>query len=351
MRRLLATIAAMTLSSSLIGPWKPDESGTKARFRGVSVVDGSVAWASGSQATCLRTIDGGKTWKRLAVPDSNGLDFRDVQAIDDQTAYLLSIGPGELSRIYKTTDGGTSWTEQYRNRDPKGFLDAISFWDPSHGLALGDPINGRYEILTTDDGGKTWAKIPESGMPEALTNEGAFAASGTCLVVQGDSNAWFGTGGGTSARVFRSTDRGRTWSVATTPIRAGIASAGVFGLAFRDPEHGIAVGGDYKSVDNPSGNIALTIDGGRTWTAPEKNPPSGFRSAVAFVPGKSGVVVCVGPSGSDLSKDGGQTWSKLEGPGFHAIGFGTTETAGWGVGEDGRIAKFVRMAFEARVGK
>ena len=316
-------------------PWSVQDSGTSARLRGVSVVNRQVAWASGSQGTALRTTDGGAKWIKVTVPDSAGLDFRDVQGVSDRAAYLLSIGPGELSRIYKTGDGGSSWTLQHKNLDPKGFLDAIAFWDVDHGLALGDPVDGRYVILATSDGGKTWAKSPEAGMPEALPGEGAFAASGTCLAVQGSSLAWFGTGGGPTSRVFRSTDRGRTWSVANTPIRAGNPSSGIFSVAFRDAENGLAVGGNYQIPDDPTANLAGTVDGGRTWTLIEAGRPAGFRSAVAFGPDRS--AVAVGPSGADLSMDGGRTWSKLGQTGFHALGL--AEGGGWGVGEGGRIGR------------
>ena len=334
MRSLLASLALIAAG----GAWTAQDPGTKARLRGVSAVNREVAWASGAGGTALKTLDGGTTWQALTVPGADGLDFRDLQAFDDRTCSLLSIGPGELSQIRRTDDGGSTWAVQHVNRDPKGFLDAIAFWDADHGLALGDPVDGRYMILATDDGGTTWAKVPDAGMPEALPGEGAFAASGTCLVVQGATNAWFGTGGGARARVFRSSDRGRTWAVADTPIRAGNPSSGVFGLAFRDASIGLAVGGDYKLEADPAGNLARTEDGGRTWTPVEAGRPSGFRSAVAFVPGRGGrEVVAVGPSGSDRSGDGGITWSKLDGPGYHALG--VVEGAGWGVGEAGRVGK------------
>src|SRR5262249_15484544 len=149
------------------------------------------------------------------------------------------------SRIYKTTDGGATWVLQHTNRDPKGFLDAIAFWDADHGLALGDPIGRRFTILTTDDGGRTWTKGDAAGLPPVLRGEGASAASGPCLVPRGEHDAWFGTGGGPSARVFRSRDRGRTWTVHDTPLRAGSPTSGIFSLAFRDADHGAIVGGSY----------------------------------------------------------------------------------------------------------
>jgi photosystem II stability/assembly factor-like uncharacterized protein len=340
MRIVVFCLAAILPSPPVLAQWTPQESGTKARLRGLSVVGKDVAWASGALGTCLRTVDGGATWRAVAVPDSAGRDFRDVQGFDDRAACLLSIGPGQLSRIYRTADAGASWKLQHVNADEKGFLDAIAFWDADHGLALGDPVDGRFVILRTDDAGQTWSRIAADGMPEALPNEGAFAASGTCLVVQGNTNAWFGTGGGASARVFRSSDRGRTWTVATSPLQVLRPSAGIFSLAFRDELHGVAVGGDYKLVDDPSGNLATTDDGGRSWTNAGKSRPAGFRSAVAYVAGSPGpTLVAVGPSGSDRSVDGGRTWSRLGEQGFHALGFDGSGQAGWAVGEEGRIAR------------
>ncbi len=249
---ILATLAALSA-----GPWQAQASGTDARLRGVSAVNRDVAWASGARGTCLLTVDAGATWKPCVVPGAADLDFRDVQAFDDRTAYLLSIGPGPLSKIFKTTDGGATWACSYQNPDPAGFLDAIAFFDADRGLALGDPVAGRFVILATDDGGKTWAKVADAGMPEALPGEGAFAASGTCLVARGDRHAWFATGGVETPRVFRSDDWGRTWSASEAPVRAGNASSGIFSLAFDGPDRGIAVGGDYKQVHTTGLNVPM----------------------------------------------------------------------------------------------
>lgn len=331
---VLGAAAAASTSS-----WVLQTSQTAERLRGVSAVSPSVAWASGNKGTIVRTIDGGVTWNPVTVPDTGTLDFRDIEAFGADTAYVLSIGPGDASRIYKTADGGKTWTRQFTSADPKAFYDAIAFWDATAGLAVGDPVDGRFTVIRTTDGGRTWTPVPAANLPPALPGDGAFAASGTCLVVQGSRHAWFGTGGGARARVYRSADQGLTWNVADTPIMAGTASAGIFSLAFDDAEHGIAVGGDYRQEREAGDNLAITSDGGRTWAFAGTTRLRSFRSAVAYVPGSSGRrLVAVGPAGSDLSADGGATWTAIGDDGYHALSIDLRAGAAWAVGEQGRIA-------------
>jgi photosystem II stability/assembly factor-like uncharacterized protein len=339
MRRLIVLLSALLTCDAASAQWTSQASVTRVRLRGIIAVSGEVAWASGDKGTFVRTVDGGKSWQAGVVPDASALDFRDVHGVDDRTAYLLAIGPGERSRIYKTDDGGKSWRLQFLNRDPKAFYDAFAFWDADHGIALGDPVDGRFALLATENGGRAWERIAIDELPAALPGEGAFAASGTCLVTQGERNVWFGTGGA-RARVFRSTDRGRTWTVATTPLRSDTRSSGVFSLAFRDADHGVAVGGDYTRPDDRERCVATTADGGRTWTLVDRAAPSGFRSAVVYVPGASRpTLVTVGPSGSDRSVDDGSTWTQLGRDGYHAISLAGPSGAGWAVGEQGAIAR------------
>lgn len=315
--------------------WTPANSGTSASLRGISAVNAKTVWASGTGGTYLKTINGGATWQVHVVPGAEGLDFRDVQGINARMAYLMSAGTGEKSRIYKTTDGGSHWTLQFTNPDPKGFFDALAFWDAKRGIVLGDPVDGQFTILTTDDGGEHWTRQPT---PPALANEGAFAASGTCLIAMGRREAWFGTGGPAAARVFHSTDAGGTWNVATTPIRNDGASAGIFSLAFSDSQHGVATGGDYAKPAETSHNIAITTDGGRTWTEPQGTPPSGFRSAVAFV--RNGHMwIATGTSGSDVSYDRGQNWKRFDDSAFNALSF-VSSKAGWAAGPKGALSRF-----------
>jgi photosystem II stability/assembly factor-like uncharacterized protein len=339
---LLPLVAGLVTVASAATTWQLQVSGTSERLRAVSAVSEKVAWASGNRGAVLRTEDGGAHWTLLAVPGAEALDFRDIEATSDRTAYILSIGSGDKSRIYKTTDAGKTWVLQFTNADPKAFYDAIAFWDEQNGLAVGDPVDGRFTILRTADGGRTWALTPEATRPRALPGDGMFAASGTCLTVQGRAHAWIGTGGAAQARVLRTTDRGATWSEAATPIVAGTSSAGIFSIAFSDALHGIIVGGDYRKEREPSDNVALTRDGGRTWTAGGGVRLRSFRSGVVFIPGSRGrEVIAVGPAGSDRSLDGGGTWSLLGDVGFHAVSVDRTGKGVWAAGEQGRIGRLV----------
>ncbi len=342
-RALLVAAALLTIAAAPAGPtWQLQTSGTVERLRAVSAVSEKVAWASGNKGTVVRTDDGGSHWTVLPVPGAEGLDFRDIEATSERTAYILSIGSGDKSRIYKTTDAGKTWGLQFTNPDAKAFYDAIAFWDERNGIAVGDPVDGRFTILRTADGGRTWTLIPETDRPRALPGDGMFAASGTCLVAQGRSNAWIGTGGAAQARVLRTTDRGATWSEAATPIVAGTSSAGIFSIAFSDALHGIVVGGDYRKEREPSDNIALTNDGGRTWELPGAVRLRSFRSGAVYIRGSRGrEIAAVGPAGADWSVDDGQTWSPLGDVGFHAVSVDKAGKSVWAVGERGLIGRLL----------
>jgi photosystem II stability/assembly factor-like uncharacterized protein len=334
----LAAVAVAVMIAAPVAPrWTPQTSGVTARLRGVSAVSARVAWASGAGGTILRTADGGASWQRLQIPDADRLDFRDIEAVSDTTAYALSIGPGPASRIYKTADSGAHWALQFTNDDPKAFFDAMAFWNPNRGLAVSDSTDGRFVIITTSDGGRTWTRVPADRLPPALPNEGAFAGSGTNIAVMGSDRAWIGTGASTRCRVLRTADGGRTWQIAETPLAAS-ASAGIFSVAFRDRRHGLAVGGDYRKETDALDNAAATADGGLTWTA--VTGLGGFRSVVATMPAQS-VWIAVGPSGSDMSSDDGRTWRPIEGGGYHAFAFAPDARVGWGVGERGAIGKLI----------
>ena len=288
---LLSTVAV-----AQSGP-RVQTSHTIENLRGVSVVSQQVAWASGTHGTYLRTLDGGQTWVPGQVSDASNLDFRAVVGFSADEAFLMSSGSGDQSRIYHTSDGGQHWKSQFTNSNPKGFFDSMAFWDSKHGIVLGDPISDdkgklHFELLETEDG-ESWQPIPPSQLPEANEGEGSFAASNSCIAIMKaagvgagsssgapDLNIWFASGGKT-ARVFHSSDHGKTWEVFNTPILHGPESAGVFSIAFRDARHGVIAGGDYKHPDDDGPNLAFTQDGGKTWSLSTLKPQA-FFSAVAY---------------------------------------------------------------------
>ncbi len=317
-----------------VAQWNQQTIDTDADFRGLCAVSAKVVWVSGTKGTYGRTTDGGKTWSGGKVPDADKLDFRAVKAFGDNTAYLLSAGPGEDSRIYKTVDSGKTWALQFKNSEPEAFFDAIAFWDDTNGIALSDPIKGQFQLIVTEDGGANWKRLAAKDLPPALPKEGAFAASGTCLVTHGENDVWFCTGGAKTARVFHSETRGKTWRVSDTPIMAGVDSAGIFSLAFRDRDHGMIVGGDYRKPNETGVTAAMTSDGGKTWTALDK--PFPFRSCVAWAKDRW---VAVGTSGSHVSEDNGASWKQLDRENYNNVGF-TSTGEGWAVGPKGRIARF-----------
>jgi photosystem II stability/assembly factor-like uncharacterized protein len=334
---LFVLVACTVAAQAPSVDWQAQLSGVTVRLRGVSAVSARVAWASGANGTVLRTIDGGVTWQARPVPAAETLDFRDVDALSEDVAYALSIGPGEASRIYKTTDGGARWVLQFANTDPNVFLDAMAFRDANRGVAFSDSVDGRFVILTTADAGRSWNRVPAERLPAALPGEGAFAASGTNVALHGRAAVWIGT---TAGRVLRSTDDGRSWAIAATPIRTN-PSAGIFSIAFRDAEHGVVVGGDYNKESEAVDNAAVTSDGGATWTLVNERGLSGFRSAVAWVPGTARSLIAVGPSGADWSSDDGHSWTPVAGDGFDTVSFAARMRTGFAAGSRGRVARLM----------
>jgi photosystem II stability/assembly factor-like uncharacterized protein len=332
----------------------PQQSGTTNRLQAVSPVDEKVVWASGVAGTYAVTTDGGATWTSHVVPGAETLQFRDVQGVSAKVAYLLSAGVGSDSRIYKTEDGGTTWTLQFQATDPNDFYDCFAFWTPTRGLAMADGVNGRFPVLRTRDG-KTWTNIG-GNLPAAQAGEGAFAASGTCVATQGEKRAWIVT---TNSRVFATRDGGESWAAYATPIVGGTGTAGVFTVAFRNPAHGIIGGGDFVGAGVVD-NVARSSDGGKTWKLTAQAPVPGAVFGLSYVQdigddqeedgeqdgggeqdgdGLPKTVVVTGPGGAAWTPDEGDTWHALAGvTGYWAVGFASPR-AGWLVGTKGRILK------------
>ena len=312
------------------------KSKTNFSLRGISVVDSLTAWASGANGIYLRTTDGGKTWNDGKVKGFETLDFRDVEAFDKNTAIIMSVDAPAF--FFKTTDGGKTWKRKYMNRDPKAFFDGMTFWDAKNGIAVSDPIDGKFFIVVTRDGGDSWEQYPALFLPSPQDGEASFAASGTSIAVAGKDLVWFGTGGSEKARIFLSEDRGENWRAFDSQILGGSSSCGVFSVCFKDELNGIAVGGDYKNDKNNISTCSISDDGGLSWQSVKSSQPNGFRSCVSWN-GKHKFYLTTGTSGTDYSIDDGKTWKAIDSRSFNSIGISKLDGSCFMVGDKGVIAK------------
>lgn len=366
----LAADAGVDAAAAHAPTLTPQQSGTTNRLQAVSPVDASVVWASGVGGTYALSTDGGASWRARVVPGAEALQFRDVQGVSANVAYLLAAGVGTDSRIYKTEDGGETWTLQFLNEDPNGFYDCFAFWSPDRGVVMSDAVGDRFPALKTVDG-ETWRDIG-ADLPAAQPGEAAFAASGTCAATQGARRAWFVTAGAAKARVLATKNGGKTWAAYDTPIVQGSPSSGIASIAFRDRRHGILGGGDLAAPAELSNNVARSHDGGKTWHLAAGSPFPGAIYGLGYALGHPhGVadgddedlaaderdeagesagerqrergcgptVVATGPGGAAWSPDEGDTWHALEDvSNYWALAFADRRT-GWLVGTEGRILK------------
>lgn len=342
-RRLCrAALATLLLGSALPAALEAQlqsedqNSGVDALLIGISAVDERTVWAAGTGGTWIRTTDGGATWQSGQVPGADSLQFRDVHTVDAETAYLLSIGNGTDSRIYRTDDAGASWLEVFRNEDPRGFYDCFDFWTPDRGIVIGDEIDRTVSMLQTTDG-RNWVKVPTGTLPAAQDGEGSFAASGHCVSASTGGRARVIASNPDYGRLLTTSDYGATWQVDTLPVtvRAGVGPQSV---TFWDLDHGMVLTGGYDSEPDDVG-IAVTADGGATWSAGGRTPlPSGVWGAV-YVPGSNPrTVVAVGPDGIVFSQNDGQDWTVLDSFNYWTVTFASPD-AGWAVGRDGRVTR------------
>lgn len=280
-------------------------------FRGLSVVNDDVIWISGSNGYVGKSFDGGKNWEINQIKHYEKLDFRDIEAFDNKTAIVINAGSPAF--ILKTFDGGFSWKVVYANISKEIFFNGMDFWDDKKGIAFSDPIEGKLFLIETNNGGNVWKRIPYQDCPQVQDSEAGFAASGTSIRVTGDGYAFIGTGG-KAAHLFTSENYGRTWKKFACPILKFKESTGIFSVAFRDGRTGMVIGGDYKSDSLSKDNFFLTFNGGKSWKPPVV-APSGYRSCVEYITQTH--LVATGPSGTDISHDGGQTWKKISNAGFN----------------------------------
>ena len=335
MKQVLFLLSAWlwaSLSFAQSPEWKQFQSPGKASLRGLSPISDQVCWASGSGGTWLKTEDGGASWQTGTVAGLDTVDFRSIHAFDAQTAVAASAGQPAV--IYRTEDGGKTWNKVHQEGG-EAFFDAIQFIDAQRGYVLGDPIGGKWMILETLDGGRSWHSLAK--LPDAVQGEAAFAASSSSMLA--DSEGLVFATGGTVARLHRYTFASQSWGVRElTDMLQGEPSQGVFAATSLPGAGGLVlVGGDYLKPDYRIANALLVV--GEVTTSTSEGP-NGYRSGVAYLQDK-GWVVAVGPGGSDFSSNGAHSWQPFSTTGYHAVKAAPGGKALWASGGQGRLGKLV----------
>ncbi len=301
--------------------------GEKTSIRGLSVVSDKIIWVSGSNGMVGESLNGGETWKWLQVKGFEKTDFRDIEAFDATTAIIMGIA--EPAYILKTIDAGESWKVVYENKAKGMFLDAMEFWNEQSGIVLGDPIDHKFFIARTFDGGNTWRDIPKQNYPVADSGEACFASSGTNIRALAKDAACF-VSGGLRSRLFIRDKR------IDIPIIQGKVSTGANSVAVKNKKTLIVVGGDFTKADSTTKNCFITTDGGTTWTPPSV-APHGYRSCVEYI-GKNNWICC-GLNGVDHSPDNGKTWHLISGESFHVCRKAKDGKSIFFAGKDGKIGR------------
>ncbi len=310
--------------------WYSLKTGSKASLRGLAAVSEKVCWASGSEGTVLRTVDGGQNWQDVSVPGMSALQFRDIQAFGPDTALILSAGLPAI--ICRTTNGGQIWDTVFYSVQEGLFFDAFDFWNQDRGIAFSDAPKDQLYLIETMDGGKNWTPLPPENLPRVLPKQGGFAASGTCLKTFGPGKVIIGLGGA-EATVLVSEDYGRSWYHTVAPLDQGEPSKGIFSFDFIN-EKGFCVGGDYQGDSLTRFSIAKTTDGGKRWTAVKASGIFGeYRSCIAYIDEQR--LVATSRNGCSYSKNGGRSWQSLSGS-FYTVSVGK-DGAVWASGPEGKV--------------
>jgi len=304
------------------------QQGKPTNIRGMCVVDDKTAWISGSKGYVAITTDAGKTWVWQQVKGYETADFRGIKAFSDKEAIIIASGTPAV--ILKTIDGGITWNLKYKNTDTTYFMDAVNFPDPKHGFVLGDPINNKFLMLETKDGGETWDNYNHS--PVALPGEAAFAASNTCLRITPNNNKFISTGG-LFAEVDISNQNGE-WTHHQILIFKGKPSKGAFSIAVNNNQL-VVVGGDYQHDSNKDSTACYSIDGGDIWHL-AKVPPAGYQSCVEFI--NAATFLSTGTSGSNITTDNGLTWRKINNASFNVCGSSIHKKLILLAGNNGKVA-------------
>lgn len=324
----LKLLAAFFICPGISAQWSMIPLETKASFRSMNMVGDKVIWAGGTGNTVIRSIDAGKSWEIFRIPDTTKLDFRGIEPIDKKTAVAVSAGTAQegQAKIYRTQNGGKTWTKVFESKEKDVFLDGILMVDAKIGFVYGDPLAGQTYVLATSNGGKSWQRLNPDRFPQNLASEASFAASNSGMVyIEGRIYYAF------QSRMFYSDDLGASWQLIETGFPSS-ASQGIFGIHFLSKNHGFLLGGDYQNDLGDFVNFSQTKDGGKIWQE-QTIPRAGLKESAAHIGQK---MIAVGTSGTSISLDGGDNWQEFDKLPFHVVRCG--QSSCFAIGAKGNLA-------------
>lgn len=310
---------------------------SQSTFRSIHVFNDYCVWLGGTNGNYCYTTNGGNTWNKGVVIGAEDLDFRDVHVFNPSEILLMSCGNGQQSRIYSSSDMGKSWNMTYKNDEEKGFFNGFDFWNLKEGILTCDAIDEKPYVLITENGGQSWKRLAPDFIPSLREGEYAFAASGTGIVTRGDSEVWIATGG-LHSRIFYSVNKGRNWSVHETPIIQGTSTEGIYSFYINNDNRAIAVGGNYKKINERNGNVIISDDSGKNWKLAEGANKLAFKERVLQL--EKNIWLTTGPSGSSLSTDNGENWFEVDNRAFHTMDYDMKSKVGYLAGDNGLVVKF-----------
>ncbi|WP_020570074.1 WD40/YVTN/BNR-like repeat-containing protein [Neolewinella persica] len=331
-----STVPIVEMSPSL-NIEKIDEFIFASSIRAIQVVDEKTVWWAGSNGLIGHTDNGGQSWETDTLSyQGKPLHFRSI-SVTPSAVFVLSIESPAL--LFKSIDKGRNWRLVYQEDHAAAFYDAMQFWNPKEGIAMGDPTDGCISIIITRDGGNSWQKLPCAQLPSAAEGEAAFAASNSNIALKGD-HAWVVTGGA-KARILHSPDKGKTWTITQSPIKEGGQMTGIYSVDFWDTSRGIVFGGDWNQQTDNLQNKATTTDGGKSWQLTANGASPGYRSSVKYFPnGKGQAIIAVGIPGISVSRDAGNSWRDLSTESWYAASFVPGKNTCWLAGNKkiGKVA-------------
>lgn len=324
----LVTVTSAVSASALAAELNVKPTHADINWISISAPSASTVWLAGNQGTIGRSTDAGESWS-FSQPGNSELEFRDIEALDDQRAYALSVGEGGNSRIYYTSNSGRNWQMRYR-AGSNLFINCLAVSPAGEALAFADSHNERWQLIRSADG-RNWLNISNVVDSGPLSGEGGFSSSGNCIQFKNDVWA-IGTGNAVTARVLTKSKFGIRFNVMNTPMPAG-PMRGITSVWPRAENDFFIAGGDLSAPDSEPKVMHFQNDEFKTLPSPP------LQGAVYSLSLSGEQLLVSNPSGAALGSLTGENWQQLSSENIW-VTHCTEQQRCYLAGKDGYFASF-----------